>query len=162
MSSDLVKRLRDEAAAQMDLAHDCDCPPECTSNWDAAKTLNEAAARIEALEGEIAAIARLADERQAKAEARAERLSQDCDATQGVLDKTSQLLAKHMARAKRLRVAIVTFITYADQQTNRRIGSGVGGQTMEATLRASGRTVSNWHIGQLEEALNEPVEDDKQ
>ena len=53
MSSDLVKRLRDEAAVQMDLAHDCDCPPECTSNWDAAKTLREAADRIEALEGEV-------------------------------------------------------------------------------------------------------------
>jgi chromosome segregation ATPase len=131
MSSDIVKRLRDEAAAQLDLAHDCDCPPECTSNWDAAKTLNEAAARIEALEGEAvkareyAADLRLRSkeaedaraycaDKLSKAEARAERLSQDCDATQGVLDKTSQLLTKHMTRAERLLDTLMRLLAVAN------------------------------------------------
>ena len=97
--------------------------------------------RIEALEGQLAAWSDKYAETQAREYA--------------AHDKA----AEADARAERLRVAIVAFVTYADQQPNRRIGSGAGGQTIEATLRASGRLVSDWHIGQLEEALNEPIED---
>jgi len=86
--SDLVKRLREEAAVQMDLAHDCDCPPECTSNWDAAKTLNEAAARIEALEDENAA------------------LNETIENTYDDINKANHELSAAEARAERLRAAL--------------------------------------------------------
>lgn len=60
---------------------------------------------------------------------------------------------KAEAEAARLREGITQFIAYADNAPKRIIGSGVGGQTMEETLKRAGRLVSEWHLGQLEEAL---------
>ena len=59
------------------------------------------------------------------------------------------------AERDRLKAALVKFLAEADNAPKRIIGSGIGGQTMEATLQRSGRLVSEWQLGQLEEALGD-------
>lgn len=57
------------------------------------------------------------------------------------------------AEAARLKAAVTKFISEADMAPKRIIGNGIGGQTMEASLKREGRLVSEWQLGQLEEAL---------
>lgn len=155
MSSDIVKRLRERR---------CRLAAENNEQMAERRQQERAAGadRIEALEAEVAKVKASAKKFFADAGAITKNADQELEDMADALRVTLDAKNAAEARAERLRVAIVTFITYADQQPNRRIGSGAGGQTMEATMRASGRLVSDWHIGQLEEALNEPIEDDKQ
>lgn len=59
------------------------------------------------------------------------------------------------AERDRLKAALEKFIAEANNAPKRFIGSGIGGQTMEATLQRAGRLVSEWQLGQLEEALGD-------
>jgi hypothetical protein len=110
MSSDIVKRLREKINT----------------------TCNEAADRIEALEGEISAIVRLADERQTKADARAERLEGELrrykELFDGSVKNYDPLQRAYIdravaaeARAERLRVALtnIQLMTYCDASGER-------------------------------------------
>ena len=49
--SDIVERLRELAACEVELAHDCDMRPQDTANWEYSQWLNEAADEIERLRG---------------------------------------------------------------------------------------------------------------
>ena len=51
--SDLVERLRALEANETELAHDGDCPPEATANWQYAETCRLAADRIAQLEAAL-------------------------------------------------------------------------------------------------------------
>lgn len=52
----IVERLREDASHHRDVAGDCDCRPEDTVNWEHAVNCEEAANRIEDLEGALRAI----------------------------------------------------------------------------------------------------------
>lgn len=89
---------------------------------------------------------------------------EDKDATikalQSEVEALKHDIARHMkiandaeAKVTKLREAITQFIADANKAPERMIGNGVGGQTMSETMRRHGRLISEWRLGQLEEAL---------
>lgn len=100
-----------------------------------AKLIYAAKARIEALRGEV------------------ESLKQAVEAEKDEQARIEFRLNEVTAERDRLKAALEKFIAEANTAPKRIIGNGIGGQTIEATMKASGRLISDWQLEQLRAAL---------
>lgn len=54
-----------------------------------------------------------------------------------------------------LRKAVQEFLIEVEKSPARQLGSGIGGQTIESSMMRTGRTVTEYQLAQLEEAITE-------
>ena len=156
---ELVKRLRERYSRRAAESND-------EARLRRQLERDDAADALEAMAGEVDALQNTFD-LMWKADQRAIKLWQEAtgkdhiwpDRTKTALWLLERAEAAESERDRlqlanaRMKAALEKFLAEADNAPKRIIGSGIGGQTMEATLQRAGRLVSEWQLGQLEEAL---------